>query len=105
MRVNVQNTYSAECDTDQGIHHGSVMLCTIFAVVIDGCLSNLLDGVESTLNVNDLMIYYTSEHQNTIERVLQNAIEKFKKWCGETGFNFSAAKNCGYAYLPKERLS
>ena len=92
IRVKVQNTYSDEYDTEQGVPQGSVMSCTNFAVGIDGCLSGLPADVKSTLYVDDLMIYCSSKRQSKIERALQNSIKILEKWCGETGFSFSAAK-------------
>ena len=44
------------------------------------------------LYVDDLAIYYSSSHMPSIERKLQQSLNRLGRWCDENGFKFSPTK-------------
>ena len=48
--------------------------------------------VDCSLYVDDLLICYRSKHTHTIERQLQQCLNKIQKWALENGFEFSKTK-------------
>ena len=49
-------------------------------------------GVDCSLYVDDFLICYRSKHIHTIERQLQQCLNKIQKWALENGFKFSKTK-------------
>ena len=49
-------------------------------------------GVDCSLYVDDFLICYRSKHMDTIERQLQQCLNKIQKWALENGFKFSKTK-------------
>ena len=52
----------------------------------------LASGVDCSLYVDDFLICYRSKHIQTIERQLQQCLNKIHKWANENGFTFSKTK-------------
>ena len=52
----------------------------------------LLPDIKCSLYVDDLAIYYNSSHMPSIERKLQQSLNRLGRWCDENGFKFSPTK-------------
>ena len=55
-------------------------------------VSCLLPDIKCSLYVHDLPIYYSSSHMPSIERKLQQSLNRLGRWCDENGFKFSLTK-------------
>ena len=74
------------------IPHGGVLSTTLFSIKINDivkCLGNLTDW---SLYVDDFCICYRSKSVATIERQLQQNLNKIENWATSNGFKFSKSK-------------
>ena len=65
---------------------------TLFSIKINNIVKCLNPGVDCSLYVDDFLICYRSKHVRTIERQLQQCLDKVDKWATENGFKFSQTK-------------
>ena len=77
--------YSEPYSQDAGVPHGSILPVTLFSLKINSVVS-------CSLYVDDLAIYYSSSHMPSIERKLQQSLNRLGRWCDENGFKFSPTK-------------
>ena len=78
--------------TEQGVPQGGVLSTTLFSIKINDivkCLGNLTD---CSLYVDDFCICYRSKSMATIERQLQQNLNKIENWATSNGFQFSKSK-------------
>ena len=85
--IRVGNIYSQEA----GVPQGSILSVTLFSLKINSIVSCLLPDIKCSLYV-DLAIYYSSGHMPSIERKLQQSLNRLGRWCDENGFKFSPTK-------------
>ena len=92
MQVRVGSTLSDLYDQEQGVPQGSILSITLFNIKINNivnCLDNKTDG---SLYVDDFGICYRSKNMRTIERHLQQSINRIEDWATNNGFKFSKSK-------------
>ena len=92
MQVRVGSTLSDLYDQEQGVPQGSVLFTTLFNIKINDivkCLDNLTD---CSLYVDDFCICFRSKSMRTIERHLQQNLNKIEHWATNNGFKFSKSK-------------
>ena len=92
MQVRVGSTLSDLYDQEQGVPQGGVLSTTLFNIKINDivkCLDNLTD---CSLYVDDFCIYFRSKSMRTIERHLQQNLNKIEHWANNNGFKFSKSK-------------
>ena len=92
MQVPVGSSLSYFYDQEQGVPQGGVLSTTLFNIKINDivkCFGNLTD---CSLYVNDFCICYRSKSMGTIERQLQQNLNKVAKWATSNGFTFSKSK-------------
>ena len=92
MQVRVGSTLSDLYDQEQGVPQGSILSTTLFNIKINNivnCLDNKTDG---SLYVDDFGICYRSKNMRTIERHLQQSINRIEDWATNNGFKFSKSK-------------
>ena len=95
FKTKIRDTTSNIHNLEQGVPQGSVLSCTLFSLAINGILESVPNGVEAILYVDDLLIYCSGTYVPSLERRLQNAINKIESWATSHGFTFSPAKtNC-----------
>ena len=82
MQVRIGSTLSDLYDQEQGVPQGSILSTTY-------CLENKTDG---SLYVDDFGICYRSKNMRTIERQLQQCINRIEGWAMNNGFRFSKSK-------------
>ena len=92
MQVRVGSTLSDLYDQEQGVPQGGVLSTTLFNIKINDivkCLDNLTD---CSLYVDDFCICFRSKSMRTIERHLQQNLNKIEHWATSNGFKFSKSK-------------
>ena len=92
MQVRVGSTLSDLYDQEQGVPQGGVLSTTLFNIKINDivkCLDNLTD---CSLYVDDFCICFRSKSMRTIERHLQQNLNKIEHWANNNGFKFSKSK-------------
>ena len=92
MQVRVGSTLSDLYDQEQGVPQGGVLSTTLFNIKINdivNCLDNLTD---CSLYVDDFCICFRSKSMRTIERHLQQNLNKIEHWATNNGFKFSKSK-------------
>ena len=92
MQVRVGSSLSDYYEQEQGVPQGGVLSTTPFSIKINDivkCLGNLTD---CSLYVDDFCICYRSKNMATIERQLQQNLNKMENWATSNGFKFSKSK-------------
>jgi len=79
-------------DQEMGVPQGSILSVTLFNIKINNITKCLSPGVDCSLYVDDFLICYRSRHMHTIERQLQQNINKIQNWANTNGFKFSKTK-------------
>ena len=92
MQVRVGSSLSDYNDQEQGVPQGGVLSTTLFSIKINDivkCLGNLAD---CSLYVDDFCICYPPKIMASIERQLQQNLNKIESWATSNGFKFSKSK-------------
>ena len=92
FKVCVGNIYSEPYSQEAGVPHASILSVTLFSLKINSIVSCLLPDIKCSLYVDDLAIYYSSSHMPSIERRLQQSLNRLGRWYDENGFKFSRTK-------------
>ena len=92
FNVRVGSTLSDTHQQEEGVPQGSILSVTLFAIKINNIVKCLKPGVDCSLYVDDFLICYRSKNMNTIERQLQQCLNKLQAWTTENGFKFSTSK-------------
>ena len=92
FKVHVGTTLSDLQGQEEGVPQGSILSVTLFSIKINNIVKALNPGVDCSLYVDDFLICYRSKHMHTIERQLQQCLNKIQKWALENGFKFSKTK-------------
>ena len=75
--------YSDPYSQEAGVPQGSILSVTLFSLRINSIVSCLLPDIKYSLYVDDLAIYYSSSHMPSIERKLQQSLNRLGRWCDE----------------------
>ena len=92
FKVRVGTTLSDLQGQEERVPQGSILSVTLFSIKINNIVKALNPGVDCSLYVDDFLICYRSKHMHTIERQLQQCLNKIQKWALENGFKFSKTK-------------
>ena len=92
FKVRVGTTLSDLQGQEEGVPQGSILSVTLFSIKINNIVKALNPGVDCSLYVDDSLICYRSKHMHTIERQLQQCLNKIQKWALENGFKLSKTK-------------
>ena len=92
LKVRVGSTLSESQEQEMGVPQGSILSVTLFNIKINNITKCLSPGTDCSLYVDDFLICYRSKHMHTIERQLQQNINKLHHWATENGFTFSKSK-------------
>ena len=92
FNIRVGTTLSDLQGQEEGVPQGSILSGTLFSIKIDNIVKALNPGVDCSLYVDDFLICYRSKHMHTIERQLQQCLNKIQKWALENGLKFSKTK-------------
>ena len=106
FRAKIGNTLSEPHKLEQGVPQGSVLSCTLFSLAINNILKHVPNNVEALLYVDDLLIYCCGTYVPSMERRIQNAINRINSFADSHGFTFSAPKtNCIHFHRKKNFVS
>ena len=92
FKVCVGNIYSDPYSQEAGVPQGSILSVTLFSLHINSIVSCVLPDIKCSLYVDDLAIYYSSSHMPSMERKLQQSLNRLGRWCDANGFKFSPTK-------------
>ena len=92
IQVRVGSTISEKFDQAQGVPQGSILSTTLFNIKINSILDCLDLKTDGSLYVDDFCMCYRSKSMRTIERHLQQCINRIENWASHNGFKFSKSK-------------
>ena len=92
IQVRVGSTLSEQFDQAQGVPQGSILSTTLFNIKINSIMDCLDPKTDGSLYVDDFCMCYRSKSMRTIERHLQQCINRIEKWASHNGFKFSRSK-------------
>ena len=72
------------------IPHGNMVSCVVWMISV---LNADCPGVDCSLYGDECLICYRSKHMHSIERQLQQCLNKIQKWAFENGVKFSQDQN------------
>ncbi|OOY96234.1 hypothetical protein BOW19_11620 [Solemya velum gill symbiont] len=81
-----------------GVLQGSILSVTLFSIKIISIISCMKTDTEGSLYVDDFSINYHWKHMCTMERHLQQCLNKLDEWVDTNGFKFSETKTV-YTYF------
>ena len=92
MQVRVGSTLSNFYDQEEGVPQGSILSTTLFNIKITNIVKCLDSKTDGSLYVDDFGICYRSKNMRTIERKLQQCINRIEDWATNNSFKFSKSK-------------
>ena len=106
FKVCVGNIYSDPYSQEAGVPQCSIISVTLFSLKMNSIVSCLLPDIKCSLYVDDLAIYCSSSHMPSIERKLQQSLNRLGRWSDENGLKFSPTKTMcvHFCQLRKQHL-
>ena len=92
FQVRVGSTLSDTFRLSQGVPQGSILSTTLFNIKINSIMNCLDPKTDGSLYVDDFCMCYRSKSMRTIERHLQQCINRIEEWALHNGFKFSKSK-------------
>ena len=104
FKVRIGSTLSDLYDQEMGVPQGSILSVTLFALKINGIVNCINPGTESSLFVDDFSACCRSKQIRSIERQLQQCLNKLQTWADENGFKFSKTKTVCIHFCKLQRI-
>ena len=92
FRTRINNTLSDPKSQEIGVPQGSILSVILFIIKINKITTCLPPEINGSLHVDDFLICYSSKNMVTIERKIQQCINKILKWTMKNGFKISHNK-------------
>ena len=92
IQVRVGSTLSDTFRLSQGVPQGSILSTTLFNIKINSIMNCLDPKTDGSLYVDNFCMCYRSKSMRTIERHLQQCINRIEDWALPYGFKFSKSK-------------
>ena len=92
IQVRVGSTLSDLYDQEQGVPQGAILSTTLFNVKLNDIINCLDYKTDGSLYVDDFCICFRSKTMRTIERHLQQCLNRIEDWATRNGFKFSKSK-------------
>ena len=105
MQVRVGSTLSDLYDQEQGVPQGSILSTTLFNIKINNIVNCLDTKTDGSLYVDDFGICYRSKNMRTIERHLQQSINRIEDWPQTTASNFPSRKRSAFIFVNFEEFT
>ena len=86
MQVRVDSSLSDYYDQEQAVPQGVVLSTTLFSITINAIVKYLGNLTDCSLYVDDFCICYRSKSMGTIERQLQQNLNKIENWASSNDF-------------------
>ena len=77
---------------DMGVPQGAILSTTLFNVKLNDIINCLDYKTDASLYVDDFCICFRSKNMRTIERHLQQCLNRIEDWATRNGFKFSKSK-------------
>jgi len=74
FQVKIASSTSSSYPHIEGIPQGSVLSTTLFLIAVNNFISVLPPGTQSSLYIDDIIIYASSPSIHTLQQLLQSAI-------------------------------
>ena len=88
IQVRVESTFTDTFGLSQGVSQGSILSTTLFNIKISSIMNCLDPKTDGSLYVDDFCMCYRSTIMRTIERHLQQCINRIENWALKNGFQF-----------------
>ena len=92
IQVRVGSTLSDLYDQEQGVPQGAILSTTLFNVKLNDIINCLYYKTDGSFYVDDLCICFRSKNMRTIERHLQQCLNRIEDWATRNCFKFSKSK-------------
>ena len=92
IQVRVGSTLSGFYDQEQGVPEGAIPSTTLFNVKLNDIINCLDYKTDGSLYVDDFCICFRSKNMRTIEKHLQQCLNRIEDWATRNGFKFSKSK-------------
>ena len=92
IQERVGSTLSNTFGLSQGVPQGSILSTTLFNIKINSIINCSDPKTNGSLYVDDFCMCYRSKSMRTIERHLQQCINRIEDWALHNGFKFSKSK-------------
>ena len=92
IQARVGSTLSDLYDQEQGVPQGAILSTTLFNVKLNDIVNCLDYKTDGSLYVDDFCICFRSKNMRTIERHLQQCLNRTENWATRNGFKFSKSK-------------
>ena len=92
IQVRVGSTLSDLYDQEQGVPQGAILSTTLFNVKLNDIINCLDFKTDGSLYVDDFCICFRSKNMRTIERHLQQCLNRIEDWAIRNRFKFSKSK-------------
>ena len=103
FRVRIGKHLSQEKELIEGLPQGAVESCDLFKLAINDITKEIPTNVKYSMYVDDILIYVEGRNLNSMERRIQNAINKIAKWAENHGYRFSNTKTKAIIFSRRER--
>ena len=90
-------------DQEEGVPQGAILSTTLFNVKLNDIAKVLTNNTECSLYVDDFVIFIRSKSVITIQRLLQNNIDKIVKWTIKNGFTVSPNKTVAMLFCNRHK--
>ena len=104
FKVRVGTTLSDSYKQEMGVPQGSILSVTLFSIKINSIVKCLSPGIACSLYVDDFLISYRGQHMYSIERQMQQCLNKLQTWSDQNGFKFSKSKTVCMHFCQKRKL-
>ena len=104
FRVQHGNVRSDLYEQETRVPQGNILSVTLFILKINSITESISPGIEKFLYVDDFVITYSLPNMSTLERLMQNCLNRIEKWTNENCFQFSKT-NCQHTLLQKTIIS
>ena len=91
-KTRINNTLSDLKPQEIGVPQGSILSMILFMIKINKITTCLSPEINGSLYVDDFLICYCSKNMVTIEKKIQQCINKISKWTMKNGFKISSNK-------------
>ena len=92
IQVRVGSTLSDLYDQEQGVPQGAILSTMLFNVKLNDIINCLDYETDGSLYVDDFCICFRSKNMRTIERHLQQCLNRIEDWATRNGFKFAKSK-------------
>lgn len=93
--------------TTRGCPQGGCLSCLLWSLVVDDLISSLnnIGGVFAIGYADDIVIYITGKYGITVSEIMQRAIRRLEKWCGDVKLSVNPLKSMIVPFTNRYKFS